>query len=164
MDCDKEQMRCKGTSNLSDEGVGFFWWGWFVTVLNVHEVHTSAGCPKQGLRMLAAMPTVEEIGSADLCGWRFVKGKSAAQIVNEHGLEDGMSKPGRKTRQGHRLTRIGSKTGLKGAGSHANSGRNRQRRFMRLWVRQRRIGSAYCCWTMECPSQARKLVRGIGWV
>lgn len=47
MDCDEEQMRCKGTSNLSDEGVGFFWWGWFVTVLKVHEVHTSAGCRKQ---------------------------------------------------------------------------------------------------------------------
>jgi hypothetical protein len=45
MDCE-EQMRCKGTSNLSDEGVGFFWWRWFVTVSNVHDVHTSAGCPK----------------------------------------------------------------------------------------------------------------------
>jgi hypothetical protein len=29
-----------------------------VTVLNVHEVHTSAGCPKQCLRVLVAMPTV----------------------------------------------------------------------------------------------------------
>jgi hypothetical protein len=29
-----------------------------VTVLNVHEVHTSAGCPKQCLRVLIAMPTV----------------------------------------------------------------------------------------------------------
>jgi hypothetical protein len=68
MDCDEEQMWCEGTSNLSDEGVGFFWWGWFVTVLNVHGMHTSAGCPKQGLRVLAAMPTVGEISSADLCG------------------------------------------------------------------------------------------------
>jgi len=76
-----------------------------VIVLNVHEVHTSAGCPQQGLRVLAAMPTVEEIGSADLCGCRFVKGKSAAQIVDEHWLDDGMSKSGRKTRQGHRQTR-----------------------------------------------------------
>ena len=24
MECDEEQIRCKGTSNLSDEGVGFF--------------------------------------------------------------------------------------------------------------------------------------------
>jgi hypothetical protein len=37
-----------------------------------------------------------------------------------------------------------SKTGPRGAGSHANSGRNRQRRFMRLKVRQRKIGSADC--------------------
>ena len=28
-----------------------------------------------------------------------------AQIVDEHRVDDGMSKPGRKTRQGHRLTR-----------------------------------------------------------
>jgi hypothetical protein len=77
-------------------------------VLNVHEVHTSAGCPKQGLRVLAAMLTVGEIGSADLCGCRFVKGKSAKQIVDEHGLDDGMFKSGRKTRQGHRLTRTGA--------------------------------------------------------
>jgi hypothetical protein len=77
-----------------------FWWGWFVTVLNVHEVHTSTGCPKQVLKVLAAMPTVGEIGSADLCGCGFVKGESVAQIVDEHWLDDGMSKPGRKTRQG----------------------------------------------------------------
>ena len=74
----------------------------------MHEVHTSAGCPKQGLRVLAAMPTVGEIGSADLYGCRFVKEKSATQIVDEHGLDNGMSKPGRKTRQGHRLTRTGA--------------------------------------------------------
>ena len=73
----------------------------------MHEVHTSAGCPKQYLRVLAAIPTVGEIGNADLCGCRFVKGKSAAQILDEHGLDDGMSKQGRKTRQGHRLTRTG---------------------------------------------------------
>ena len=46
MEGDEEQMRCEGTSSLSDEGVGFFWWGWFVTVLNVHEVHASTGWPK----------------------------------------------------------------------------------------------------------------------
>jgi hypothetical protein len=54
------------------------------------------------------MPTVGEIGSADLCGCRFVKRKSAAQIVDEHWLDDGMSKLGKKTRQGHRLTRTGA--------------------------------------------------------
>ena len=74
MECDEEQMRCKGTSSLSDEGVGFFWWGWFVTVLNVHGVHASAGWPKWGLRALAAMPTMGEIGSADLCGCSSSKG------------------------------------------------------------------------------------------
>jgi hypothetical protein len=47
-------------------------------------------------------------GSADLCGCRFVKGKLAAQIVDEHWLDDGMSKPDRKTRQGHRQTRTGA--------------------------------------------------------
>jgi hypothetical protein len=68
MECDEEQMRCKGTSNLSDEGVGFFWWGWFVSV---------------------------------------------------------------KSARGARFGRL-AKTRPKGAGSHAISGRNRQRRFMRL--------------------------------
>jgi hypothetical protein len=37
-----------------------------------------------------------------------------------------------------------SKTVHKGASSHANSGRNRQRRFMRVKVRKRKIGSADC--------------------
>jgi len=78
MECDEEQMRCKGTMNLSDEGVGFFWWGWFVTVSNVHGMHTSAGWANQGLRVLAAMLTVGEIDSADLCDCRFVKKKSTA--------------------------------------------------------------------------------------
>jgi len=102
MDCDEEQMRCEGTSNLSDEGVGFFWWGWFVTVLNVHKVHASADCPKQGLR-----------------GWQPCQQweKSAAQIY----------------------AAVGS------------SKENRQRRLLT------NIGL-----TMECPSQAGKLVRGIG--
>ena len=79
------------------------WYKCTVTVLNMHEVHTSAGCPKQGLRVLAAMPTVGEIGSADLYGCRFVKEKSATRLLTNMGL------------------------------------------------------------TMECPSQAGKLVRGIGW-
>jgi len=73
----------------------------------VHGMHASAGWPKQGLRVLAAMPIVGEIGSVDLCGCRFVKGKSAAQIVDEHWLDNEMSKPDRKIRQGHRQTRTG---------------------------------------------------------
>jgi len=40
-----------------------------------------------------------------LCSCRLVKGKSAAQIIDEHGLDDEMSKPGSKTRQGDRLAR-----------------------------------------------------------
>jgi len=43
-----------------------------------------------------------------------------------------------------RLSRIGPK----GAGSYANSGINRQRRFVRLKVRQRKIGSADCWRTL----------------
>jgi hypothetical protein len=54
------------------------------------------------------MPTVEKIGSANLCSCMFIKEKSAAQIVNEHGLDDGLSMLSRKTRQGHRLTRTGA--------------------------------------------------------
>jgi len=76
-------------------------------VSNMYGMYTSAGWPKQALRVLAAMPTGAEIGSADLCGCRFVKEKSAAQIVDEYWLDDGMSKPGKKTCQGHRQTRTG---------------------------------------------------------
>jgi hypothetical protein len=47
-------------------------------------MHTSASWPNQDLRVLAAMPAVGEIGSIDLCGCRFIKEKSAAQIVDEH--------------------------------------------------------------------------------
>ena len=39
---------------------------------------------------------------------RFVKRKSAAQIVDEHGLDNGIYRPGGKTRQGDRLTRTGA--------------------------------------------------------
>jgi len=133
-------------------------------VLNVHKVHASAGCPKQGLRVLAAMPTVGEISSADLCGCRFVKGKSAAQIVDEHGLDDGMSKPGRKTRQGHRLTRTGvvEEFGSEDIGSlhaDANSAAQELAACTQMRIRQR---AAACAsqgldlarsktWTKDCP-------------
>jgi hypothetical protein len=46
------------------------------------------------------MPTVVEIGSADLCICSFIKEKSATQIVDKHGLDAGMSRPDRKNRQG----------------------------------------------------------------
>jgi len=108
-------------------------------VSNVHEVHASAGWPKQGLRVLAAMPSVGEIGSADLCGCRFVKGKSVAQIVDEHGLDEGLSKP----RQEDRLTRIGAiaEFGSVGRGSlhaDANSAAQELAACTHMRIRQRR--------------------------
>jgi hypothetical protein len=131
---------------------------------NVHEVHTSTGGPKQGLRVLTAMPTVGEIGSANLCGCRFVKGKSAAQIVDEHGLDDGMSKPGRKTRQGHWLTRTGAveEFGSEDIGSlHADANSAAQELTactqMRIWQRATACASqgldlTRCkTWTKDCP-------------
>jgi hypothetical protein len=84
------------------------------------------------------MPTVGEIDSADLCGYRFIKGKSAAQIVDEHGLDDGMSKPGRKTRQGHRLTRTGhvEEFGSKDIGSlHADANSAARNGLCKSWAR-----------------------------
>ena len=54
---------------------------------NVHVVHTLAGCSKQCLKVQAAMPIVEKIGSVYLCNCRFVKGKSVAQIIDEHWLD-----------------------------------------------------------------------------
>jgi len=125
----------------------------------MHEVHTSAGCPKQGLRVLAAMPTVGEIGSADLCGWRFVKEKSAAQIVDEHGLDDGMSKPDRKTRQGHRLTRTGAveefgSEDIDRLHADANLAAQELAACTQMWIRQR---------AAACASQGLDLARCKTW-
>jgi len=70
-----------------------------------------------------------------------------------------------KCARGARFGRL-AKTRPKGAGSHAISGRNHQRRFMRLKVRQRKNRQRRLLtnmgWTRDCPSQAGKLVRGIG--
>ena len=70
-----------------------------------------------------------------------------------------------KCTRGARFGRL-AKTRPKGAGSHAISGRNRQRRLMRLKVRQRENRQRRLLtnmgWTRDCPSQAGKLVRGIG--
>ena len=129
-------------------------------MLNVHEVHTSAGCPKQGLRVLAAMPTVGEIDSADLRGCRFVKGKSVAQIVDEHGLDDGMFKPDRKTRQGLRLTRTGvvEEFGSEDIGSlhaDANSAAQELAACTQMRIRQR---------AAACASQGLDLARSKTWM
>jgi len=128
-------------------------------VLNVYEVHTSAGCPKQGLRVLTAMLTVGEIGSADLYDCRFVKGKSAKQIVDEHGLDDGMSKPDRKTRQGHRLTRTGAveEFGSEDIGSlHADANLAAQELAACTQMRIRQRAAA-------CASQGLDLARSKTW-
>jgi hypothetical protein len=126
----------------------------------VHEMHTSAGWPKQGLRVLAAMPTVGEIGIADLCGCRFVKGKSTAQIVDEHWLDDGMSKPGRKTRQGHRQTRTRAveEFGSEDIGSlhaDANSAAQELAACTQMRIRQR---------AATCASQGLDLPRSETWM
>jgi hypothetical protein len=135
-----------------------------VTVSNVHGMHTSAGWPKQALRVLAAMPNRGEIGSADLCGCRFVKGKLAAQIVDEHWLDDGLSRPRRKTRQGDRLTRTGAveKFGSEDIGSlhaEANSAAQELAAYTQMRIRQRAAACAsqgldlarFETWTKDCP-------------
>ena len=84
------------------------------------------------------MPTVGEIGSADLWGCRFVKGKTVAQIVDEHGLDDGMFKPDRKTHQGHRQTRTGAveEFGSEDIGSlHANANSAARNDLCKSWAR-----------------------------
>jgi hypothetical protein len=43
------------------------------------------------------------------------------QIVDEHGLDDGMFKPDRKTRQGHRLTRTGAVEEFSSESLHADA-------------------------------------------
>ena len=53
----------------------------------------------------AAMPTGGKIGSADLCSCRFVGEKRQRRFFDEHGLGDGLSRPGRKIRPGDTLTK-----------------------------------------------------------
>ena len=56
----------------------------------------------------AAMPRGGRIGSADLCSCRFVGEKRQRRFFDEHGLDDGLSRPGRKIRPGDTLTKAGS--------------------------------------------------------
>jgi hypothetical protein len=104
-----------------------------------------------------------EIGSANLCGYRFVKGKSAAQIVDEHWLDNGMSKPGRKTRQGHRQTRTGAieEFGSEDIGSlhaDANSTAQELATCTQMQIRQRATScgsqgldlAQFKTWTNDC--------------
>ena len=48
------------------------------------------------------------IGSAYLCSCRFVGEKRQRRFFDEHGLGDGLSRPGRKIRPGDTLTKAGS--------------------------------------------------------
>jgi hypothetical protein len=60
------------------------------------------------------------------------------QIVDEHGLDNGMSKSGRKTRQGHRLTRTGAvkEFGSEDIGSlHADANSAARNGLCKSWSR-----------------------------
>jgi hypothetical protein len=46
-----------------------------------------------------------EIGSADLCNWGFVRENRQRRLFDEHGLDAGLSRPGRKSRPGDTLTK-----------------------------------------------------------
>jgi len=105
-----------------------------------------------------------EIGSADLCGCRFVKRKSAAQIVDEHWLDDGLSRPRRKTRQGDRLTRTRaveefSSEDIGSLHAEANSAAQELAACTQMRIRQRAtacasqgLDLARCkTWTKDCP-------------
>ena len=51
------------------------------------------------------MPPAGKIGSADLCGWGFVGENRQRRLSDEHGLDAGLSRPGRKSRRGDTLTK-----------------------------------------------------------
>src|SRR4030042_154441 len=51
------------------------------------------------------MPTRGKIGSADLSSWGFVGENRQRRFFDEHGLDDGLSRPGRKIRPGDTLTK-----------------------------------------------------------
>ena len=91
----------------------------------------------------AAMPRGGRIGSADLCSCRFVGEKRQRRFFDEHGLDDGLSRPGRKIRPGDTLTKQrwfrhwGSGSPRDSVGRFGSAdlcgcrfvGENRQRRF-----------------------------------
>ena len=56
-------------------------------------------------RVLAAMPTVGEIGSANLCSCKFIKENQQRKLFDKHGLDAGLSRLGNKIHQGCRLTK-----------------------------------------------------------
>jgi hypothetical protein len=50
--------------------------------------------------VVAAMPPAGKIGGADLCSWGFVGENRQRIFFDEHGLDDGLSRPGRKIHRG----------------------------------------------------------------
>jgi len=50
----------------------------------------------------AAMPTGGKIGSADVCSWVFVGENRQRRLFDEHGVDAGLYRPGRKSREGTR--------------------------------------------------------------
>ena len=103
-----------------------------------------------------------------MCCCRFVKGRSAAQIVDEHGLDDGMSKPGSKTGQGDRLmrTRVVTEFSSVNIGIlHAdlNSAAQTLAACTQMPIRQRATACASRwfdlarskTWTKDCPRHVR---------
>jgi hypothetical protein len=59
-----------------------------------------------------AMPTGGKIGSADLCSCRFVGENRQRRFFDEHGLDAGLARPGRKIHQGDTLTNSAARDGL----------------------------------------------------
>ena len=51
------------------------------------------------------MPPAGKIGSADLGSWGLVGENRQRRFFDEHGLDDGLSRPGRKIRPGDTLTK-----------------------------------------------------------
>ena len=58
--------------------------------------HWGSGSPRD---------SVGRFGSADLCGCRFVGENRQRRLSDEHGLDAGLSRPGRKSRRGDTLTK-----------------------------------------------------------
>jgi len=54
---------------------------------------------------VAAMPPAGKTGSADLCSWGFVGENRQCRLFDEHGLDAGLSRPGRKSHRGDTLTK-----------------------------------------------------------
>jgi len=99
-----------------------------------------------------------------------LKEKSAMQIVDEHGLDARMSRPGRKTRQGYRLTRTGAVEKFNSANissphADANSAAQELTACTQMRIQQRTTTCASHgfdlarskTWTKDCPRHTSNL-------